>query len=119
MAADKQFPLALVIKAVDKATGPLRAINEKIKRFTAPFRVLGNSVNALGKELGFSKEAFEKIGAVGGAIRGVGQEVFNLGAKLFAMAGVQRMVSWKSNVLTTSPFSPGFTTWASPSSLIR
>lgn len=67
MASDKQFPLALVIKAVDKATGPLRSMAAKLGAITKPLS--------------------EKFSAVGEAFKNVGQEFINLGTKLFAMAG--------------------------------
>lgn len=82
-----EFPLALVIKAVDKATGPLRAMAARMKAITAP-------TDKLGKEWGdFSKAAglgnlVEGFKGVGSAIGNVGHQAFALGTQLFAVAGV-------------------------------
>jgi hypothetical protein len=84
--ATKEFPLALVIKAVDKATGPLRKINANIAKFTAPVRKLGNSFAALSSEAGLPK-LMKGFGNVGSAMGKVGRESLALGAKIFAMAG--------------------------------
>lgn len=83
--ADKQFPLSLVIRAVDKATAPLRAVNKRIQEATAPVRKLGNSLKALAVEAGLPK-LYKGIKGVGLAIGNVGSEVAGLGLKLGAMA---------------------------------
>ena len=72
--ADKQFPLSLIIRAVDKATAPLRAINERIQKFTAPVRKLNNSFRALAAEAGFPRLA-KSVKGVGSSLRNVGREI--------------------------------------------
>lgn len=82
---DKQFPLSLVIRAVDKATAPLRAINERINKFTAPVRKLNNSFRALSAEAGLPKLAKAAKG-VGASMKSVGSEVAGLALKVGALA---------------------------------
>jgi len=66
----QRFPVELVIKAVDEATAPVRAIAAKINASMGAFKGLGG-----------------KFGAVGGALKNVGGAAFDLGTKLFAMSG--------------------------------
>lgn len=80
MAAGKEYPLTLVIKALDKSAGPLRAFTQKLKGITAPFKAFGRDFSE------FSKAA--QLAQIGTAFKGVGREAFALGAKIFAMAGV-------------------------------
>ncbi len=85
--ANSEFPLSLVIKAVDKATEPLRKINQRINKFTAPVRKLNNSFAALSAEAGFPKliKGFQGVGSAAGK---VGSAAFALGTKFAALAGV-------------------------------
>lgn len=83
--AANEFPLTLVIRALDKATGPLRAMTARLNTITAPFR-------GFAKEWGKFSEAagLSKIGAgfrgVGSSIQNVGREAFALGARMFGLA---------------------------------
>jgi hypothetical protein len=83
--ARKEFPLSLVIRAVDKATAPLRKINKQISDATKPVRKLNNSFRALAAEAGLPK-LVKGFGGVGRSIRSVGREVLGLGAKIATMA---------------------------------
>jgi len=83
--ASKEFPLSLVIRAVDKATAPLRKINKQISDATKPVRKLNNSFRALAAEAGLPK-LVKGFGGVGRSIRSVGREVLGLGAKIATMA---------------------------------
>lgn len=83
--ANKEFPLSLLIKAVDQATEPLRRINKQIKDFTAPVRKLNNSFRALAAEAGIPKIG-QSFRAVGTAIGRVGQEAWALGRRIAFMA---------------------------------
>jgi tape measure domain-containing protein len=69
--AGQNFPLSLIISAVDRATGPLRRINSNIARFTAPARAVSNSVSSMFDEAGLSRvtAAFSQVGS---AISGLG-----------------------------------------------
>lgn len=77
MSGEQQYPLALVIKAVDKATGPLREMNAKIKAFTDPLQKLS-------KDAGFPK-LFDAFKGVGSAASKVGDEAGKLITKFFAV----------------------------------
>lgn len=50
--ADKKFPLQVIIEAVDRATGPVREINQKIQATLAPVNKLSNSVKGFLKAAG-------------------------------------------------------------------
>ena len=76
----KEFPLAVVIKAVDKVTAPLARINARINKITAPTRRLGAAFSALGKESGITK--------LGGAIGGVSTQVMRLTRRMAVFGGV-------------------------------
>ncbi len=80
-----EYPLSLIIKAVDRATAPLRAINERMKHLTAPVRKLNNSFKALADEAGIPRLMKSFTGA-GKAIASVGRETVALGLKMSAMA---------------------------------
>lgn len=85
MATEEKFPLSLVIRAVDKATAPLRAINERIQRFTAPVRKLNNAFQNMSAEMGLPR-LMKSVRGVGASIRSVGSEALGLGLKISAMA---------------------------------
>lgn len=85
--ADKQFPVSVIIKAVDKATAPLRAITEKVKVLTAPLSRFGDQWKDFSKSLNLGGIG-GALSGFGGALKNVGGQVFALGAKLFALAGV-------------------------------
>jgi ATP:corrinoid adenosyltransferase len=80
-----EYPLSLIIKAVDKATAPLRAINERMKHLTAPVRKLNNSFKALADEAGIPR-LMKSFAGAGKAIASVGRETVALGLKMSAMA---------------------------------
>ncbi len=85
MASKAEFPLSLVIKAVDKATGPLAAITAKMAAVNAPFKKLSNSFSKLSAAARFPQiaEGFKNVGSAAGR---VGSEAFALGAKIAALA---------------------------------
>lgn len=62
--------LAVIIAAVDKATGPLREINKRISEITAPVRKLKTSFTQLGEEAGLPLIA-DRLRGVGSALGGV------------------------------------------------
>jgi len=53
--AVKQFPLSVVIQAVDQITAPMRRINRAITDTFKPITVLGQSLNRLGQESGITR----------------------------------------------------------------
>lgn len=85
--ADKEFPLSLVIRAVDRATAPLKRINDRMRAITAPVRRLNNSFRALANEAGIPR-LMKGFRGVGSAVGRVGSEARALGTKVAVMAGV-------------------------------
>lgn len=76
MAKAEDFPLNITIRAIDKATGPLQAIDKRVKanlkgleKAMKPFSNLGNAVGGVGSALG--KVGGEAL-ALGGKLLGIG-----------------------------------------------
>lgn len=78
----KEFPLSMLVKAVDKATAPLKRINDRAEALAKPFKKLNNSLSAFGTAAGLPKLSAGFAG-VGSAFGGVARELGNLGKKLF------------------------------------
>jgi hypothetical protein len=85
--AEQKFPLSLIIRAVDKATGPLRRVNERIQKITAPVRALGTSLSAFSKEAGFP-DVIKGFSGVGAAAKNVMGEAWSLTKNFVAMGAV-------------------------------
>jgi hypothetical protein len=90
MAEEKKYPVSLIVRAVDKITGPLAKITAKLNGITAPMREGGKRLRAAFGQ--FSEAAGLKTLAngftgFGGAMKNVASEAFSLGARLFALAG--------------------------------
>jgi phage-related protein len=70
--ADKQVPLSIIIRAVDRATAVVRKVNESVNRLSGvtTLRQLGESIKGLAKEAGLGDvaEGFKKVG---GAVKDV------------------------------------------------
>lgn len=90
MAQGKTLPVSVVISAVDKITGKMASINQRIARVTAPVGKIGKSFSALGEESGLTKLG-ENLGKVGGATKDlfseVGGAILKIGAAGVAAAG--------------------------------
>jgi hypothetical protein len=101
--ANKQFPLSLLIKAVDQATEPLRRVNKRIQDFTAPVRKLNNSFRALAAEAGLPRlgRSFRAVGTAAGR---VGHEAWALGKRIALMAVG---ATWALHRLVTSTMQVG------------
>lgn len=84
--AENQTSLSLVIKAVDKTTGPLRALTARLNQLTAPLAKWNEKLAGIGKALEPLKPMGEAFGKFGGALKNVGSEVLNLGAKIAGLA---------------------------------
>jgi len=50
MAAGRNYPLSLILSAIDKASGPVQKIHANLLRLTAPQRAVSNQFSALTKE---------------------------------------------------------------------
>lgn len=81
MSSQQQFPLSLIVRAVDKASGPIRAMTAKINAETGPLRGLGKDFGALGSALNI--DGFKQVG---GEIMNVGSTAFGLAARLAGVA---------------------------------
>jgi hypothetical protein len=90
MANEKQIDLSLVIRAVDKATGPIKEIRERIEKRLAPLK---DATKAFQANIGFEGIA-KKWGAVKDAAGGVGQEIATLGARLAGLAVGAGVAFW-------------------------
>lgn len=77
--------LTLTIKALDKATAPLREVNARISRLTKPLTKVANAAKAFSSELGLPR-VMNSLGAIGPAVGNVTREVGSLVAKLGAAA---------------------------------
>ena len=83
--------LSFIIEAIDRATAPVRAVNERIGKVTEPIRKVRASVNALVQESGLSRIAdqagvvAQKFQGVTGALRGIGAAGLVAGAGAAAM----------------------------------
>jgi len=82
----KESSLTLTVKAVDKATAPLRALTVRLHQLTAPIAKWNERLKGLGKALEPLKPIGDAAGKVGGAMKNVASEVFNLGARIAGLA---------------------------------
>jgi len=79
-------PLDLVLRGVNRISGPIRQVNKDIESMLKPIRRVQNAAGQLGKELGLPK--------IGGAFKRVGQEVQGLGRTLlFGSVGAAAMAA--------------------------
>lgn len=62
--AEKQVPLSIIIRTVDKATAGIKAISERLDELTRPTREFGKALKELGEKSGFDRvrEAFGEVG---------------------------------------------------------
>lgn len=93
MATKKQYPLDIVIRAVDKVTGPLLGLQRRVQNFTRPFRALGRSLRRFGDAavFGVMGRALGRVrDSVGGLVRSFGTlltRMTAIGAAGAALAG--------------------------------
>jgi hypothetical protein len=80
--------LSFIIAAIDKATEPVRKVNERIEKMTEPVRRVRASFNSLVRESGLTRIA-DQAKVVGEKFRGVTSALRGIGAAgLVAAAGV-------------------------------
>jgi len=72
--AEQKFPLSLIVRAIDKVSGPLRGITANVNAATAPLRGLGKDFKGLGEAL--------HMGGAASAIQNVGSQAFALVTRL-------------------------------------
>jgi hypothetical protein len=84
MADTKQYPVSVVVRAVDKLTGPLGEMTAKLKAFSSPFEKLGKGFSGFSKATGIPRLA-AAFGGAAGAVKNVGSEAATLGLRLVAL----------------------------------
>lgn len=70
----REFPLAVVVRAVDRVTAPMRRINDRIDKSFAPLRRMQRSVGRLTEAAGVPQLA-DQFGVVAARARGVRDQV--------------------------------------------
>jgi len=79
--------LSFIIEAIDRATAPVRAVNQRIEKVTEPIRKIRASVNSLVRESGLTRLA-DQAKVVGEKFEGVKSSILSIGAAgLVAAAG--------------------------------
>lgn len=100
--ADKQVPLSIVIRTVDRATAGINAINKRLDAMTKPLRDFGKALSDLGEKSGFDSVVAGFRG-VGNAIGGVLSKVAVIGGVVaLAVHGVLGLVEEFDNLGDTS-----------------
>lgn len=100
MAGKTDYPVSLTIKAVDKATAPIRAISVRLHQLTAPIKAMSERFGKLGSALSGLSSVSGLTGVakgfwgLGGAVKNVGSEAFALGSRMFALVGVAGFALW-------------------------
>lgn len=84
--AKKEFPLSIVIRAIDRATAPMRAIQGVVGRFGAKFRQLSDTSGLTA--------AFAATKRLGGALGDLGTRLAQIGAGFLAIGGVAAAAAW-------------------------
>jgi len=85
--AGVRFPLAVVIQAVDKLTGPVSKIQAKIRNALRPLDQLGKSVSGLAEASGLPR-LYSALGRVKAGVGDVFAQVTALGRKLLWIGGI-------------------------------
>ncbi len=99
MAAEKTFPLSIVIRTVDQATAGFRKINHQLDALTRPTREFGKELSHLAEKSGLNR--------VGEAFKGVGEALKETAIHLLevgAIAGemVHLLIEKFTNLATTA-----------------
>lgn len=81
-----RFPLAVVIEAVDKLTGPMRKVQARLRTTFAPFDRVTKSIAGLGEAAGIPA-LYKSLGRVKDGVGDVFREVTALGRKLLWIGG--------------------------------
>jgi len=81
-----RFPLAVVIEAVDKLTGPMRKVQSRLRTTFAPLDQLGKSFAGLSEAAGMPR-LFKSLGRVKDGLGDVGRELTAVGRKLLWIGG--------------------------------
>lgn len=77
---------AITITGINQATASVRTINNAFSQLTQPITQVGQSLKALGRELGLDKVA-QSLGSVASNARGAAAQVGKIGAPLLSLVG--------------------------------
>jgi hypothetical protein len=117
VAEGKKLPISVVISAVDNVTYRVMAINEKIKKITAPVAKVQAAFKTLGDEAGIGKlgKAIGKVGSTGkeffGELAGAVMKIATVGlAAAGAIFGVVHSFSEAGDEVSTLAARLGLTT---------
>jgi hypothetical protein len=96
--ADKQVPLSIVLRTVDKATAGINAVNKRLDAITKPTRDFGKALKDLGEKSGLNA-VVDGVKGVGGAIQGLIEKAVVVGGVLaLAVHGVLGLVDEFDNL---------------------
>jgi hypothetical protein len=90
--ADKEVPLSIVLRTVDKATAGIQAVNKRLDALAKPTRDFGKALSDLGDKSGFNA-VLDGFSGVGGAIQGlIGKLAVVGGVAALAVHGMVSLV---------------------------
>lgn len=100
MAAKSDFPVSITLKAVDKATAPIRALTVRMHQLTAPIKAIserfgkfGTALSGLSSASGLTSIATGVLG-FGKAMRGIGSAAQDVAGRFLALGAVAGAVIW-------------------------
>lgn len=100
MAAKSDFPVSVTLKAVDKATAPIRALTVRMHQLTAPIKAIserfgkfGTALSGLSSASGLTSIATGVVG-FGKAMRGIGSAAQDVAGRFLALGAVAGAVIW-------------------------
>lgn len=100
MGAKTDFPVSVTLKAVDKATAPIRALTVRMHQLTAPVKAIGERFGRFSKALSGLSAASGLTSVATGfkgfgkAIGKVGSELAGVGARFAALGAMAGVVLW-------------------------
>ena len=94
MATKKQFPLSIIIGAVDRITAPLLRVQQKLNRFMRPIKRLQKSIRRMTNAAGF-REMGIAVSRVGKATWKVAQQVGALTKRVLALGAAATGIATK------------------------
>ncbi|MGF7163264.1 phage tail tape-measure protein, partial [Rhodoligotrophos appendicifer] len=98
-----EFPLNIIIRAVDKLTAPLRAITARMERLTAPARRVAAAFRAFSQASGVDRLS-RSLGGVVGGFRNLGGAVANVVGRIGIALGAMGYLFKNQFVDTAAEF---------------
>lgn len=100
MSGKTDFPVSITLKAVDKATAPVRALSMRLTQLTAPMKAIGErfgkfgtAISGLSAASGLTTVA-SGVSGVGKAMGNIGSSALNVGARFAALGAVAGVALW-------------------------